>query len=168
LESIRVSLLHQREVNIEGQSDIVQLLIRSLAGVVFVLILAIEYDVLAREEPATRIESGGAPFLVLALVIWFGGNIWDEVIGADRKSSLNRQFVLIAPCETAIFPVEILSAERCVSAGKCEAATHARIWLDKVGPNDKTVSGKYDVEFGGEHLKGTFALKYRTQDWICM
>jgi hypothetical protein len=63
---------------------------------------------------------------------------------------------------------EDVSAERCVSVGKCEAATHARIWLDKVGPNDKRVSGKYDVEFGGEHLEGTFVLKYRKQHWICM
>lgn len=66
------------------------------------LIVGIEYDVLACGEQATCIESGGAPFLVLALVIWFDGNIRDELIGADRKSSLNRQFVLIALSETAI------------------------------------------------------------------
>jgi len=63
--------------------------------------------VLACGEQETCIESGGAPFFVLALVIWFGGNIRDEVIGTDRKSSLNREFVLVAPCETAIFPVKI-------------------------------------------------------------
>src|SRR6267142_4523349 len=63
---------------------------------------------------------------------------------------------------------EDVSTERCVSAGKCEAATHARIWLDTVGPNDKRVSGRYDVDVGGQHLEGTFLVKYRKQDWICM
>jgi hypothetical protein len=37
---------------------------------------------------------------------------------------------------------EDVYAERCVSAGKCEAATRARIWLGKGAPNDKRVSGK--------------------------
>jgi len=47
-------------------------------------------------------------------------------------------------------------AERCLSAGKCETATSARIWLDKYEPSDKRTSGKYDMNFGGEHLEGTF------------
>ena len=54
-----------------------------------------------------------------------------------------------------------MHAERCLSARKCEAATHARIWLDKGDPNDKRVSGKYAVEFGGQHLEGRFLFKYR-------
>ncbi len=58
-------------------------------------------------------------------------------------------------------------AERCFSAGKCEAATHARIWLDKGDARDKRVSGKYDVDFGGQHLEGKFLAKYRRQNWIC-
>jgi hypothetical protein len=107
LEPIRVSLLRQSEVKIQSQPDIVLLAVRLLAGVVFVLIVGIEYDVFAYRESATCIESGGAPLLVLAFVIGFGGNIRDEVIGADRKGSLNRQLVLIAPCETTTFPVEI-------------------------------------------------------------
>jgi len=62
---------------------------------------------------------------------------------------------------------EDVSAERCFSTGKCEAATHARIWLDKGDAKDKHVSGKYDVDFGGQHLEGKFLVKYRKQDWIC-
>jgi len=64
---------------------------------------------------------------------------------------------------------EDVHAERCLSARKCEAATHARIWLDKGDPNDKRVSGKYAVEFGGQHLEGRFLVKYRKEKtaWIC-
>jgi hypothetical protein len=64
---------------------------------------------------------------------------------------------------------EDVFAKRCFSAGKCEAATHARIWLDKGKPNDKHVSGKYDVDFGGQHLEGKFLVKYRKEKtlWLC-
>jgi hypothetical protein len=62
---------------------------------------------------------------------------------------------------------EDVYAERCSSAAKCEAATHARIWLDTGKVKDKRISGKYDVDFGGQHLEGTFHVKYRKQDWIC-
>jgi len=62
---------------------------------------------------------------------------------------------------------EDVYAERWFSDGKCEAATHARIWLDKGDAKDKRVSGKYDVDFGGQHLEGKFLVKYRKQDWIC-
>jgi hypothetical protein len=62
---------------------------------------------------------------------------------------------------------EDVSAERCFAARKCEAATRARIWLDKGDAKDKRVSGKYDVDFGGQHLEGKFLVKYRKQDWIC-
>jgi len=63
---------------------------------------------------------------------------------------------------------EDVYAERCISAGKCEAASRARIWLDKGNPNDKRVSGKYEVDFGGQHLEGSFVVKYRKQHWSCM
>src|SRR5438552_9797306 len=62
---------------------------------------------------------------------------------------------------------EDVYAERCLSPGKCETATHARIWLDKGDPKDKRVSGKYEVDFGGQHLEGKFLVKYRKQDSIC-
>ena len=62
---------------------------------------------------------------------------------------------------------EDVNAERCFFAGKCEAATHARNWLDEGDAKDKRVSGKYDVNFGGQHLEGNFVVKYRKQDWIC-
>lgn len=64
---------------------------------------------------------------------------------------------------------EEVFAERCFSAEKCEVATHARIWLDKGNPNDKHVLGKYDVDFGEEHLEGKFFVKYRKEKtiWLC-
>jgi hypothetical protein len=62
---------------------------------------------------------------------------------------------------------EDVYAERCFSAGKCEAATHAKIWLDKGKAKDKHVSGRYDVYIGGQHFEGQFLLKYRKQDSRC-
>jgi hypothetical protein len=63
---------------------------------------------------------------------------------------------------------EDVHAARCTSAGQCEAATHARIWLDKGKPDDKRVSGKYEVDFGGQHLEGKFLVKYRKdKTWRC-
>jgi len=62
---------------------------------------------------------------------------------------------------------EDVYAERCFSTGKCETAAHARIWLDKGDPEDKRVSGKYEVDFARQHLEGKFFVKYRKQDSIC-
>jgi hypothetical protein len=63
---------------------------------------------------------------------------------------------------------ENVYAERCASTGRCEAATRARIWLNKVGPKDKRVSGKYEVDFPGQQLAGQFLVKYRRdKTWIC-
>ena len=62
---------------------------------------------------------------------------------------------------------EEVHAERCFSAANCEAATHARVWLDKGKARDKRVSGRYDIYFGEEHLEGRFLLKYRKQDSSC-
>lgn len=64
---------------------------------------------------------------------------------------------------------EDVYAERCISAEKCDVATHARIWLDKGNPNDKRISGRYEVDFGGQHLAGQFLVKYRKEKtlWLC-
>lgn len=59
-------------------------------------------------------------------------------------------------------------AARCPRNEKCEEATHARIWLEKTNPNDKHVSGKYEVDFGAKHLEGPFRAKYREdKNYIC-
>jgi len=58
---------------------------------------------------------------------------------------------------------EDVHAEQCISAGKCQAATHARIWLSKGNPSDKRVSGEYEADFGGQHLSGKFLVKYRKE-----
>ena len=63
---------------------------------------------------------------------------------------------------------EDVYSERCTSAGQCEAATRALIWLDKGKPNDKRVSGKYELDFGRQHLAGKFLVKYRNdKTWRC-
>lgn len=59
-------------------------------------------------------------------------------------------------------------AARCPHVGECESATHARIWLEKTTPQAKHVSGKYEVDFGAEHLTGRFHAKYRRdKNYIC-
>ncbi len=70
-------------------------------------IIGVEFEVFAHGEQAACKESRGAPLAILAHVIGFGCDIWDQVIRVDRKSSFYRQFVAIPPCELAVFPVEI-------------------------------------------------------------
>jgi hypothetical protein len=64
---------------------------------------------------------------------------------------------------------EDVAAEQCTTSGKCEQATQAKIWLNKSDPYDKHVSGKYDVTFKGQHLEGTFRVKFLKEKgaWIC-
>ena len=78
-----------------------------LAGVAVVFVVGVEFDVSAHGEQAACIERRSAPLVVLALAKGFGGDIRDEVIGADRKSACDGQSAPIAPGENAIFPVQI-------------------------------------------------------------
>jgi hypothetical protein len=62
-----------------------------------------------------------------------------------------------------------VQGKRCLSADSCEAATEAKIWL-KPTKGPKRISGKYTVNFSGEHLEGSFMVKYRQHQgppYIC-
>jgi hypothetical protein len=52
-------------------------------------------------------------------------------------------------------------AQRCSADGKCkdEDATSSRIWLDKGASEGKRISGKFEVDFDGQLLKGQFVTK---------
>jgi hypothetical protein len=106
---MQASLLSQGEIKIEGQPNIVLLRVRVLTCVVLVLIVCVELQASADGEQATRKEIRRAPFVVLALIVGFSGNIRDEMIGSDRKGAFEGQFVPIAPGETAVLPVQIRS-----------------------------------------------------------
>jgi hypothetical protein len=63
------------------------LLVWVFASVVLVLLVGVELHRFSLGEHRTHTKSTGTPFSVRALVIRLGGDIRDEVIGADRKSS---------------------------------------------------------------------------------
>ena len=50
---------------------------------------------------------------------------------------------------------------RCSVDGKCEDATNAKIWLNKGQGKIKRISGRYTVDFGGQHIEGQFVVNYR-------
>jgi hypothetical protein len=52
-------------------------------------------------------------------------------------------------------------AKRCSADGKCEEASHARVWVNEEKGKNKHISGKYEVDFSGQHLEGPFVVKYR-------
>jgi hypothetical protein len=63
----------------------------------------------------------------------------------------------------------------CIADGKCEAFAHGKIWLDdtdlSAGSDVRHISGKYEIELNGQHLRGQFALKlhdYRHTPRVCM
>src|SRR5271169_7172503 len=91
-----------------------------LTRVVIVLIVKVEFNVCANRKQPTGIERSGAPFVVLTLVEGLGSEIRDEMVGADRKRSVNRQFVPIAPGKFTIFPIEL----RAVAIGQGKAGFH--------------------------------------------
>jgi hypothetical protein len=49
----------------------------------------------------------------------------------------------------------------CSIDGKCEEATHARVWLNEEKGMNKRISGKYKVDLNGQHLEGQFVVKNR-------
>lgn len=92
-----------------------------------------------------------------------------KVDGLDPKEKLTLSLSHYGPVgwETAQEDWEDVAAERCGTDGKCERAIQAKIWLNKSNPDDKRVSGKYDVNFQGQHVEGTFVVKYRKIETVC-
>ena len=89
-------------------------------------------------------------------------------LSSDQKLNLNLRQRLTWGTYRPQEVWENVYAERCTSGQKCESASQARIWLEKGNPNDKRVSGKYEVDFGALHLAGQFVAKYRKdKNWIC-
>jgi hypothetical protein len=60
----------------------------------------------------------------------------------------------------------------CFADTKCEALARGKIWLDdEAMPDAERVSGKYEIELNGQHLRGQFAAKrhqYKHPTRICM
>src|SRR5664279_4535447 len=77
------------------------------SGVVLVLVVWVEFYMLAYREKAAGIESRGAPFDELALVERFDGDVRSVVEGTYGDRPLDRQFVAIAPGEVSVSPVEV-------------------------------------------------------------
>jgi len=50
----------------------------------------------------------------------------------------------------------------CVADGKCEVFASGKVWLDdELTKNTRRVSGKYEIERGGQRFRGSFAAKER-------
>lgn len=60
----------------------------------------------------------------------------------------------------------------CIADGKCEVLAHGKVWLDGEAVSDATrISGKYEIELNGQHLRGRFAAKrhdYKHSPRLCM
>src|ERR1035438_2066119 len=77
------------------------------SSVVLVLVVWVEFYMPAYREKAAGVESGGTPFIELALVKGLDGNVRNMVEGAYGDRPLDRQFVAIAPGEIAVSPIEV-------------------------------------------------------------
>ena len=95
------------EEEAEHQAQLVQLLIWAFPGVVLVLVIRIELNVLADRKQAPGVDCGVAPFAILALVKGLHGAIRRRVIGVNRKTLLDLQTVAIAPREFPALPIEV-------------------------------------------------------------
>jgi hypothetical protein len=60
----------------------------------------------------------------------------------------------------------------CIADAKCEVLARGKVWLDdEAMPDARRVSGKYEIEFNGQHVRGQFAAKrhdYKHTPRLCM
>ena len=60
----------------------------------------------------------------------------------------------------------------CSAAAKCDSVATAKLWLDaEHRPGATRISGKYDIDWHGQHLKGQFLARrrqYKKPPRICM
>jgi hypothetical protein len=62
----------------------------------------------------------------------------------------------------------------CIADGKCEVLARGKIWVDdEVTPDARRISGNYEIELNGQHLRGQFAANrhnynYKHPPRLCM
>ena len=60
----------------------------------------------------------------------------------------------------------------CAVDGKCEIIARGKVWLDaEATPAARRISGKYEIDLHGQHLKGQFVAKrheYKYPPRVCM
>jgi hypothetical protein len=110
-------IFFHREEQIQTQTDVIVLPVGMLPGIVFMLVIEIEFNVFADREQRTGVQIRGTPILVQALIEGLGRNVRNQVVGTNRNRWFHRQFIPITPSENSVFPVEI----RTVSSGSFSA-----------------------------------------------
>ena len=68
--------------------------------------------------------------------------------------------------DVAVYP------KGCSANAKCDSVAHGKLWFDaEHRPGATRISGKYDIDLNGRHLKGQFLARrrqYKTPPRICM
>lgn len=113
----------QRKIKIEINSDLIHRLVWLLAGIVLVFVISIELGVFSHRKLDAGIEIRRAPFVILVHVVGLSGQVWNEMIGADRNGSVDGHLVPITPSEFTVFPVQV----RAVSAGKEKSGSQRKV-----------------------------------------
>src|SRR5208282_597938 len=96
-----------RKVEVEDQSQLIQLLVWLFPGVVLVLVVWAELHMPPYWKGAASVKRGRAPLLILAFVKLLDFGVRPRMIIVDREGLLKGQQIAIAPCEFAALPIEI-------------------------------------------------------------
>jgi hypothetical protein len=97
----------RRKVKTERQSGSIDLLIGMFSGVVHVLVIGIQLQMLGQWQQATGIQSRGRPLGIRAFVQEFHARVGGRMVGTNGNTPLNRNSIAISPFETAVGPIEI-------------------------------------------------------------
>ena len=95
------------EGHIKNKAELVELLIGAFISDVLVLIVGVQLEMFSHGKQAAGVESGRGPFFILALIEDLSADVRLRMIRADRKSTLQCDFVATAPRELVLGPIEI-------------------------------------------------------------
>ena len=93
--------------DVEHEAELVVLLVGALAGLVLMLIVGIELEVLADGEITSGVKSGVGPLAVLALVEELTADIGLQMVGVDSGVAFQLQAIPVTPGNAAILPIEV-------------------------------------------------------------
>lgn len=100
---------------------------------------------------------------------WFEDDCSGATLNLTKFAQASAGQAFVLRWSGSHIPLELLAGEgwvrvegkRCASTGKCEEATQTKIWIADEKRGGKRISGKYAVDFGGQHLEEQFVVKYR-------
>ena len=94
-------------VEIQYQTERVDLLIGTLPCIVLVIVIWLNFRVFTDRKGTANVQHGTTPLIILTIVVDFYARVGRWVIGTNPESPFDRQTIAVSPIEVSALEVKL-------------------------------------------------------------